>query len=155
MCCLTDRGWIICINPCRLSIQLLKSKLSSSIIGSSGCLGQLDRLLIGIRTGNPRVRGTQPIPVPADTLTRVPAGQCVQVAAGTGIVKGSPRILFVDVHYKSIQSHPTPSSSSSSPSTSAREPTAKTSESITRPFKLQDPRHINAWVDCAESRLRT
>ena len=110
---------------------------------------------LGIHMGNPQVHGTQPVPVPTDTLTHVPAGQCLQVAMGTGIVKGSPKILFVNVHYKSIQSHPTLSSSSSSPSTSAREPTAKMSESITRPLKLQDLRHINAWVDCTESWLWT
>src|ERR1700733_11277856 len=57
--------------------------------------------------------------------------------------------------YNIIRSQPSSSSSSSSPSTSSSTPTARTSESFTRPSKLHDPKQINARVDCAESRLRT
>ena len=110
---------------------------------------------LGLCMGNPWVCGTQPIPIPAGTLTCIPTGQCLWITLGMGIVKGSLRISFVNVHYRSIWSHPSPSLSSLSPPTSARVPTAKTSESITKPIKLHNPKHTNAQVDCLESWLQT
>ena len=104
--------------------------------------------------GNLWVCGTQPIPVPTGTLTHLPTGQFLCVTAGMGIVKGSLRISFVNVHTIG-QYNPIPSSSSLSPSTSARVPTAKTSESITKPIKPHNPKHINTQVDCTESWLQT